>query len=176
VGPSCERASVKDRNVAAFDRRAAGYESGAIGQMHQRIVKSVADVALTIAPNPRRVLDVGCGTGAMLRLLASRLPDAEALVRSDPAPSMLRTAAAPADIDPRISFRGGVAEDLPFPNDEFDLQVSTTSFDHWANQSRGLAECARVLRPGAPSALLTAAAFSSLTWHPALLIKTVVGT
>jgi ubiquinone/menaquinone biosynthesis C-methylase UbiE len=141
----------------------------------------------------------------MLRLLASRLPDAETLVGMDPAPSMLRTAAAAADIDPRISFRGGVAEDLPFPDDEFDLLVSTTSFDHWANQSRGLAECARVLRPGAPlvlcdlfspllvptlwlghrgkartktraSALLTAAGFSSLTWHPALLIKTVVAT
>jgi hypothetical protein len=48
---------VKDRDVTAFDRRAAGYESGAIGRMHQRIVESVADFALAASPAPRRVLD-----------------------------------------------------------------------------------------------------------------------
>ncbi|MGI8678961.1 MAG: class I SAM-dependent methyltransferase [Jatrophihabitans sp.] len=121
--------------------------------MHQRIVESVADIALTVAPDPRRVLDVGCGTGAMLRLLASRLTDAEALVGIDPAPSMLRTAAATVYLDPRLSFRDGAAEDLPFPDDDFDLLVSTTSFDHWASQPRGLAQCVRVLRPGAPLVL-----------------------
>ena len=29
-----------------------------------------------------------------------------------------------------------------------DLVISTTSFDHWADQGAGLAECARVLTPG----------------------------
>jgi SAM-dependent methyltransferase len=42
----------------------------------------------------------------------------------------------------------GTAEGVPFPEGYFDLAVSTTSFDHWADQQRGLSECARVLAPG----------------------------
>jgi ubiquinone/menaquinone biosynthesis C-methylase UbiE len=42
----------------------------------------------------------------------------------------------------------GTAERLPWPAATFDLVVSTTSFDHWADQRAGLAECARVLAPG----------------------------
>ncbi len=47
--------------------------------------------------------------------------------------------------DRRFRFRTGIAEQLPFPDGVFDLVVSTTSFDHWADQQAGLAECARVL-------------------------------
>ncbi len=50
--------------------------------------------------------------------------------------------------DDRLSFTVGVAEDLRYPDGTFDLVVSTTSFDHWTDQQAGLAECARVLRPG----------------------------
>ena len=41
----------------------------------------------------------------------------------------------------------GTAEQLPWPDRTFDLVVSTTSFDHWADQRAGLAQCARVLAP-----------------------------
>jgi SAM-dependent methyltransferase len=41
-----------------------------------------------------------------------------------------------------------LVEVLPFPEGSFDLVVSTTSFDHWADQRAGLRECARVLAPG----------------------------
>jgi ubiquinone/menaquinone biosynthesis C-methylase UbiE len=37
---------------------------------------------------------------------------------------------------------------VPYPDECFDLVVSTTSFDHWADQRAGLLECARVLAPG----------------------------
>ena len=40
-----------------------------------------------------------------------------------------------------------MAESLPYPDESFDLVVSTTSFDHWEDQGAGLAECARVLAP-----------------------------
>ena len=50
--------------------------------------------------------------------------------------------------DDRLRFSTGVAERLPHPGQTFDLVVSTTSFDHWADQLAGLTECARVLVPG----------------------------
>ena len=50
--------------------------------------------------------------------------------------------------DERLSFVTGVAEHLPYDDASMDLVVSSTSFDHWSDQGAGLAECARVLRPG----------------------------
>jgi ubiquinone/menaquinone biosynthesis C-methylase UbiE len=50
--------------------------------------------------------------------------------------------------DPRVRFLAGTAEHLPGPDGAFDLVVTITSFDHWADQEAGLRECARVMAPG----------------------------
>jgi ubiquinone/menaquinone biosynthesis C-methylase UbiE len=47
-----------------------------------------------------------------------------------------------------VQFATATAEKLPYPQETFDLVISTTSFDHWADQRAGLAECFRVLVPG----------------------------
>ena len=90
---------------------------------------------------------MGCGTGYLLGRLAARAPQAEALAGIDAAPAMI-AAATGAAADSRLHFVAGAAEQLPWPAGTFDLVVSTTSFDHWADQRAGLAECARVLAPG----------------------------
>jgi len=138
---------VHDRDVAAFSERAAGYESGWRGRMHHDIADKAIDLALTASARPDRVLDVGCGTGYLLRRLAARLPEAGELAGIDAAPAMIETARKLAD-DSRIRFATATAERLPFPQETFDLVVTTTSFDHWADQRAGLAECFRVLVPG----------------------------
>ncbi len=91
----------------------------------------------------RRVLDIGCGTGYLLRLLAQRYPAADALVGVDPSPTMVERART-TYTDRRIEVHDGHVEKLPFQKGEFDLIVSTTSFDHWRDQADGLRECARV--------------------------------
>jgi ubiquinone/menaquinone biosynthesis C-methylase UbiE len=137
----------RDRDIAAFDARAGGYESGWLGRLHHRIADRTADLALAVAPAPQRVLDVGCGTGYLLRQLAVRCPQAAELAGVDPAPAMTRAARAAA-ADSRLRWLEGTAEELPFPRGSFDLVVAVTSFDHWASQQAGLAQCARVLVPG----------------------------
>jgi ubiquinone/menaquinone biosynthesis C-methylase UbiE len=146
-----------------------------------------------VAPAPRRVLDIGCGTGQLLRTLATRYPKADELCGLDPAPTMVAVAEAAAD-DPRLNFVTGVAEHLPYPDRHFDLVLATTSFDHWSDQRAGLAECARVAAPsgrlvlvdqfsillgptlvgdrrqkarlrGRVDRLLSAAGFASWRWH-----------
>jgi len=194
------------RDVAAFDERAPGYEQGWLGRMHQDIAVRAADLALSVHAAPGRVLDVGCGTGYLLRLLARRCPQATELAGIDAAPSMIEAAEQAAD-DRRLRFAVGTAERLPYPDDAFDLVVSTTSFDHWADQRAGLSECARVLAPGGhlmladqfsslllptllagrrgkartprrASQLLSAAGFRDLAWHDlyALIIKAATAT
>jgi SAM-dependent methyltransferase len=72
------------------------------GRLHHDIADRTADLALVVLRHPQRLLDVGCGTGYLLRSLASRRPDVEELV-----------ATASAD-DDRLRFSVGVAERLPY--------------------------------------------------------------
>jgi ubiquinone/menaquinone biosynthesis C-methylase UbiE len=156
----------RDRDVAAFGERAQGYDEGWRGRMHHQIADDMADLALTCVPAPSRILDVGCGTGYLLGRLAGRLPQAEVLAGIDAAPAMIAVARSGA-ADDRLRLAVGTAERLPWPAESFDLVVSTTSFDHWADQRAGLAECARVLAPG--GCLVLADLFS------VLLVPTLAG-
>ena len=150
-----------DRDVQAFDERAASYESGRHGQLHKEISDRVAELALSRVPAPRRVLDVGCGTGYVLRRLAARLPQASEFLGVDPAPKMIDVARS-ASPDQRLNFLLGTAERLPADESAYDLVVSITSFDHWTGQAAGIRECARVLAPD--GTLMLTDLFSNLLW------------
>jgi SAM-dependent methyltransferase len=109
-----------------------------------------ADVA-TLVPNGARVLEVGCGPGHLSIRLARRGFNVTGL---DLDPAMIaraRTNGGRAGTgDQRApSFVIGDVASLPFPDEAFDLVVSTLSMHHWADPSAGLAEIGRVLQPGA---------------------------
>jgi ubiquinone/menaquinone biosynthesis C-methylase UbiE len=148
-----------DRDVTAFDERAPRYDQGWLGRFHHDVVKRTVDVALLSQPDPRRILDVGCGTGYLLRVFAERCPQAVKLAGVDPAAAMIEQAGLAAS-DPRVAFTVGSAEHLPYPDHQFDVVLSTTSFDHWGDQRTGLAECTRVL--SANGYLIIADLFSPL--------------
>jgi ubiquinone/menaquinone biosynthesis C-methylase UbiE len=128
-----------------FNERAQDYESGPRAIWHNVIVNRCADVALSAIQVPLRVLDVGCGTGALLRQMNARLPNVLELIGVDPAVEMVRLARERAEgVEQFIQAN---AEQLPFADGHFDLVVSTSSFDHWVDQQRGVDEVARVLHP-----------------------------
>jgi ubiquinone/menaquinone biosynthesis C-methylase UbiE len=168
-----------ERDVQAFDERAASYESGWLGQFHRDLADRAVRIALATVPAATRVLDVGSGTGYALRQLAAARPDAQELTGVDAAPGMVRVAqeangahetggingAAGSFVsqsDGRVRFVQGSAEQLPLDDASVDLVISTTSFDHWVDQRAGIAECARVLVPGGH--LVLSDMFSVLMW------------
>jgi ubiquinone/menaquinone biosynthesis C-methylase UbiE len=155
------------RDVAAFGERAQHYDQGWLGRLHHQIADRTADLALACVPAPKQILDVGCGTGYLLGRLAARAPQATVLAGIDAAPAVIEVARNAAT-DGRLRFVVGAAEQLPWPTGTFDLVVSTTSFDHWADQRVGLAQCASVLAPG--GCLVLADLFSALLL-PTLLAR-----
>jgi ubiquinone/menaquinone biosynthesis C-methylase UbiE len=131
-----------------FDRRAATYDDKLWQRLFFEPVHSGLLAALPDDPVPHRVLDVGCGTGLLLERLARSWPAAE-MIGVDPAPAMVELARSKHRGDGRFRFEISAAEELSFPDATFDLALSTVSFHHWSDPSRGLQEVARVIRPGA---------------------------
>jgi ubiquinone/menaquinone biosynthesis C-methylase UbiE len=95
------------------------------------------------------VLDVGCGSGALDRLLAKRLGAANAITAVDVNPFLLQeaTALAKAEELSTIRFAPGSAEALPFDDNSFDCIFSVTVLEE-CDADRALAEMVRVVRPG----------------------------
>ena len=91
-----------------------------------------------------RALDVGCGPGGLTARLAERL-GAEAVSAIDPSESFV--AAIRARL-PEVDVRSGVAEQLPFPDDSFDLALAQLVVHFMTDPVAGLREMARVTRPG----------------------------
>jgi len=95
------------RDIDAFHERAQHYEDGWLGRLHLEIAdRTVALVLANAAAPTMRVLDVGCGTGYLLRRLAGRCPEAAALAGVDPAPAMIEVAEA-MSCDERLTFSIG---------------------------------------------------------------------
>ena len=92
----------------------------------------------------QRVLDVGCGPGALTAALVERLgPTGVCAV--DPSEPFVEAA---RERHPRVDVRQAAAEELPFPNDGFDAALAQLVVHFMASPVDGLAEMARVTRPG----------------------------
>jgi SAM-dependent methyltransferase len=97
-------------------------------------------------PVKARVLEVGCGTGALTRTLA-RCENVGSVVGVDLAPSLLDRANALARELENVSFEQADARSLPFEDEAFDAVVFDSTLSHVPGPERALAESFRVLRP-----------------------------
>lgn len=135
----------RERDIEHFEQWSNSYENSWMqraffDQTHQAALA----LAASIVHQPECVLDVGCGTGRLLRRAYRYWPEAQ-LIGVDPADGMIERAKL---LTPNATFFTSMAETLPLQDASVDLALSTTSFHHWQDQAAGIREIARVLRPG----------------------------
>jgi ubiquinone/menaquinone biosynthesis C-methylase UbiE len=98
-----------------------------------------------------QVLDVGCGTGTLAIEVARRVGTTGRVAGVDPGTQQIaRACAKAARHNVPVEFQIGVIEQLPFPDQTFDVVFSTLMMHHLPAplKRQGLAEIARVLKPG----------------------------
>lgn len=110
-------------------------------------------VRTCLAPGPRRVLDLCCGTGDLaiiIARLAGKELEVTGLDYSEPMLEIARRKAARLGV--KVSFIHGDAARLPFPDSHFDCVGISFAFRNLTYKnplaSRSLAEVVRVLQPG----------------------------
>lgn len=128
-----------DVSATAYDRFMGRYSRPLAG-----LFAAAADL-----PGTGRVLDVGCGTGALTAVLADRFGEA-AVAGVDPSTSFV---AATARRLPEAEIRHGSAERLPFADDTFDAALAQLVVHFMADPISGVREMVRVTRPGGVIAL-----------------------
>lgn len=135
----------KKLSKKTFDRQAAYYDQKATISVSKFPKISYSFVLEEVKKeNPKRILDLGCGTGELARLLRQENKTVE-IEGIDLSPKMVEQAKYKKI--PLAFFREGDAECLPYDNEFFDMAVCVQSFHHYPNPQKALEEVLRVLKP-----------------------------
>lgn len=125
----------------SFDVAADAYDRF-MGRYSRVLSPAFADFAGVRAG--QRVLDVGCGPGALTTELVHRLGPAS-VAAVDPSEPFV---AAARERHPGVDVRLSPAEDIPHPDGEFDVVMAQLVVHFMRDPVVGLTEMARVARPG----------------------------
>lgn len=131
-------------NASYYDDFSSWYENERHHGYHALLDRLQVGIARPLCAD-REVLEVGCGTGMILKEIA---PVARRAVGLDISRGMLEKARARG-----LDVVEGTATDLPFADGSFDAVYSFKVLAHVEQIERAMREVARVLRPGGRAAL-----------------------
>lgn len=133
--------SLSEKSVAS---RAESYEHHFVPVIGEPVARLLIDAA---RPAPgERVLDVACGTGVVARLVVDAVGPDGHVAGLDADPDMLEVAhtASPRGIDWHVA----PAQDMPLPDEAFDLVLCSIGLQFFPDKQQALCEMRRVLAPG----------------------------
>lgn len=119
-----------------------------ISEASQRTISTMASFVSAIGPDTR-VLDIGAGYGGSARYLAAHFGCAVTCLNlSEKENARNREKNRQAGLEDRIRVEGGNFEDLPYPDEAFDLVWSQDALLHSEKKDQVFREVSRVLKPG----------------------------
>jgi ubiquinone/menaquinone biosynthesis C-methylase UbiE len=127
---------------------ALGWLAGHIMAWRNTAMNRLAVEVLGVGPDDR-ILEIGCGPGRAIAMLAARAPQGF-VAGVDPSPVMLRQARRRnrrAVAEGRVALLQGAVSRLPCPDGSFTRALAVNIFHHWPDPEADLREVARVLRP-----------------------------
>jgi len=126
-----------------FSKVADRYDNGLLGRISRPFYREIEAAAAPYLTRGARVLDVGCGTGALLNRLVERYHINGTGI--DPSPGMAEVAKG---AHPDLAIVAEAAETLRFGDSSFDLVIACLSYHHFSDQEQFLCEARRVLTRG----------------------------
>jgi ubiquinone/menaquinone biosynthesis C-methylase UbiE len=130
-----------DEKDFKFDKKAATYDEGFAGKASRKFYNLI--LREIEAEQGAAVLDVGCGTGALLNKIA----DTHEIKAHgiDTEENMIDVAKSK---HPDMDFQLSPCENIPFGNQTFDILIACMAYHHFADKKGFAKEAARVLKPG----------------------------
>jgi ubiquinone/menaquinone biosynthesis C-methylase UbiE len=140
-----ELRTAAERIRGEFNRWAEAGRAEEMAEEHAAIAAGML-AQMEFAPNDK-ILDIGCGSGWLCRLLADRVPQGQ-VVGMDVADEMIRQARKRSAEDPRMMFIIAGVEDIPWDEGFFNKVISVESAYYWPDPAQGFREILRVMQPG----------------------------
>jgi ubiquinone/menaquinone biosynthesis C-methylase UbiE len=138
------------KKPAPYDKLAADYDR----RWRWYIAQTLAFLKASISFDPsERILDIGCGTGELERLILSENPE-QRIIGIDISEKMLGLARKKCSTYSTATFLRANASALPFPDHSFDLVVSASAFHYFDPPMACLREMRRVLAPRGSAVIL----------------------
>ena len=100
-----------------------------------------------------RVLDVGCGTGWLPRLMVAKVPEGS-VVGIDVSDEMIARAQRAGAGLQNLTFQVGGVDRIPFPESAFTKVISVESAYYWPDPAQGIRDVFRVLKSGGSAWIL----------------------
>ena len=124
-----------------FDKRASSYDDGFEGNFSQRFYNVLLS-CLDVKPADT-VIDVGCGTGYLLR----RMAEQQEIIGYgiDLEPKMIDEAKQKC---PEMNIQVSPSENTPFGSDTFDAMTACMAYHHFSDKEGFIKEAARIIKPG----------------------------
>lgn len=129
---------MNESNLQPQIEAARAYESLFVPALFGQWAPRLADAA-QVKPG-QRVLDVACGTGILAREFAQRVGRGGYVAGLDPNPGMLAVA---KEIAPEVDWWQGTAEEIPFPDQSFDVVSSQFGLMFFQDRQKAIQEMLR---------------------------------
>jgi ubiquinone/menaquinone biosynthesis C-methylase UbiE len=129
-----------------FDKWALDYDNSILQHIvfktsHEMLIKEI----LVNNGGKKKVLDVGCGTGEFVYKLAEYFKKYE-VHGIDLSKEMINKASNKSGFE-NAKFEIGDVENMPYPDNTYDIITCSHSFHHYPNKDKAMAEMYRILKP-----------------------------